>query len=61
MFEIDKEELSKQETECFKIVDLAAYLCDYLREDNRLQIRFKSIYDGLHQKEYDRRFNRFNR
>lgn len=44
-----------------KIVDLAAHLRDYIKDDNKIQIRFKSIYDGLHQKEYDRRFNRFNR
>ena len=42
-----------------KIVELAAHLRDYLKDDNKIQIRFKSMYDGLHQYDYEHRFDKY--
>ena len=42
-----------------KIISIAKMLRDYLNEGNKIQIRFKSMYDGLHQEEYEHRFDKW--
>ena len=42
-----------------KIISIAKMLRDYVNEGNKIQVRFKSIYDGLHQYEYEHRFDKW--
>jgi len=42
-----------------KIISIAKMLRDYVNDGNKIQVRFKSIYDGLHQYEYEHRFDKW--
>lgn len=42
-----------------KIISIANLMREYINDGNKIQIRFKSIYDGLHQYEYEHRFDKY--